>query len=48
MSPESLEHLTTSLSYDFNQESEYLIKTKPTSKNENGVIRNIVVILFLP
>jgi hypothetical protein len=37
MSPECLEHLTTSLSYDFNQESEYLIKTKPTSKNENGV-----------
>ncbi|WP_027703029.1 hypothetical protein [Metaclostridioides mangenotii] len=37
MSPESLENLTTSLSYDFNQESGYLIKTKPTSKNENGI-----------
>lgn len=37
MSPESLQNLTTSLSYDFNQESEYLIKTKPTSKNENGI-----------
>lgn len=37
MSQESLQNLTTSLSYDFNLESEYLIKTKPTSKNENGV-----------
>lgn len=37
MRPESLENSTTSLSYDFNQESEYLIKTKPTSKNENGI-----------